>query len=1439
MVSERIQRRIDALLDEAEEAFAQRDWARLRDLADDVLKLDPENADALVFGDAAIKGLDVPTAGATGAGTVPQPAQPPLPTSFAGGRYAVRRFLGEGGRKRVFLAHDNRLDRDVAFCLIRAEGLDATGHQRVLREAQSVARLGQHPNLVTVHDIGEDDGNPYIVQEYMAGGDVAGLISAADDRRLPVERILAVAKDVCRGLSFIHAGGMVHRDLKPANIFLSTGGAARIGDFGLAVALDRSRITQYGLMLGTVSYMPPEQALGGESTPQADLYSLGAMLYEMVTGRPPFIGDDPTAVISQHINTPPVAPSWLTDHCPPQLEDVILQLLAKAPVDRLKSADAVLAALEKVDPAQKSASHSDSNVLDRLARGVFVGRDRELEKLRKAFDEAFAGRGGLVMLVGEPGIGKTRAAQELETYAKMRGAQVLWGRAHEASGAPPYWPWVQAGRQWGANGDQPLLARAMAAGSWELVRLFPEARQQPGFVEPPATPDPAYAQFLLFDAYAAFISTISEAHPVVILLDDVHWTDKPTLLLLQHFARSLSGARVLVVCTYRDTDLSRTHPLSDALAGLNRDPGFERIVLRGLNKAEVRAYIASVANLEPSPALLDRIFEETEGNPFFLAEVVNLLTEEGTLGHHSVSDIRIPDGVKEALGRRLDRLSSEANALLQVAAVVGREFNYDTLRHLGDQGEDTLLRLVEEGLGARVIEEMERAGSYRFTHALMQETLLSELSTTRRVRLHGQVGEALERRWGDRAFDYASRLATHFVESSTLAPAHADKAFRYARVAAEQSEARYAWAEAARWHTAALTIASNSSFAGTAEEVDTYIALGRCEVSENRLRDGFRTYMRGITVARQSGLPVKAAQVALQAVGLYMLPERALRLIEQGLIDVGDNDPHLRCGLLAVGAGLPGGAGARMLEEAETLLQGNDWPEVAVTLAFVRGNDSAKRGKLDDAEAQYRRAHDVAVAHGGLHAAAGALRGISALRSFQGNLAGTLECARQSLAIAERGRLRPPALQSHTVQAAVYYAWGEHEESERHIEAASGVEWDRLVTAARARAEHRPADALATVPAPDPSIIPVYWGHYWAERACALALLGETAQANLEFDNAWTLLPPAGDRLAAEVSAIPALVEAAILLHRRTEARELYHLHATWPLFSHVPVFSFDRVRGDLALFLGETAKAAAWFTAGAQVCERERCHLDAARCYLGLAEVAALNGDGSRALEYLGKAAPVFQEYGAALFLERAIARRLELQGVASGNAGASIDTVYRSVHAERPDLSLHASPDGTVTLMFTDIENSTALTEQHGDAKWLELLRYHNAVVEREVRGHGGRVVKNRGDGYMLTFANPARGLDCALAIQQALAGHEVIRVRIGIHTGNPAREGDDFFGTDVNLAARVADSARGGQVLVSERVHGLLAPTHPGRFGEPVEAGLKGLSGQHRLYPVPPRD
>jgi serine/threonine protein kinase len=312
MASEFIQRQIDRLLNEAETALARFDWDGVRAQANAILALDPENADARALLDAAVRAGTVAQSAASSqpAAVSEAPIAPPLPSSFAGGRYAVRRFLGEGGRKRVYLAHDGKLDRDVAFAAIKTDGLDADGVTRISREAQAMGRLGDHPHIVTVFDTGEESGaggavEPYIVSQYMGGGELTGLIDEAERRRVPIADAVRIATQVAQGLEHAHKHGIVHRDLKPGNIWLTDAGVAKIGDFGLALSLDRSRMTMPGTMVGTAAYMPPEQAMGGQTTASSDLYALGCIIYEMVTGRPPFAGDDVVAVISQHVNTPP------------------------------------------------------------------------------------------------------------------------------------------------------------------------------------------------------------------------------------------------------------------------------------------------------------------------------------------------------------------------------------------------------------------------------------------------------------------------------------------------------------------------------------------------------------------------------------------------------------------------------------------------------------------------------------------------------------------------------------------------------------------------------------------------------------------------------------------------------------------------------------------------------------------------------------------------------------------------------------------------------------------------------------------------------------------------------------------------------------------------------------------------------------------------------
>ncbi|MCH8186543.1 MAG: AAA family ATPase [Chloroflexi bacterium] len=432
----------------------------------------------------------------------------------------------------------------------------------------------------------------------------------------------------------------------------------------------------------------------------------------------------------------------------------------------------------------------------------FVGRRREIAELTAALDDALGGRGRLVMLAGEPGIGKTRTAQELAAHAEQRGAQVWWGRCHESRGAPPYWPWVQAVRSYVRERDPEGLSAEMGAGAAHIAEIVSDvAERLPNLKPAPPLDDPEQARFRLFDSVTSFLKSASQTRPQVIILDNLHWADKPSLVLLEFLAQELADSRLLVIGTYRDVDLSRQHPLAETLGELTRERLFQRVLLRGLSQQDVSRFIEITSGITPPGGLVRAVHTQTEGNPLFITEVVRLLVQEGELTQegakeHDSWEVRIPEGVREVIGRRLNRLSQRCNETLTIAAVIGREFGLDQLRLLvEDTAEDRLLDTLEEALSARVIEELPRAvGRYQFTHALIQQTLYDEPTTTTRVRLHARIGDVLEQLYGDEAEAHAVELAYHYAEAEAVVGKQ--KLLHFSRVAGEQALAAYAYEEA-------------------------------------------------------------------------------------------------------------------------------------------------------------------------------------------------------------------------------------------------------------------------------------------------------------------------------------------------------------------------------------------------------------------------------------------------------------------------------------------------------------------------------------------------------------------------------------------------------------------------------------------------------------------
>ena len=448
--------------------------------------------------------------------------------------------------------------------------------------------------------------------------------------------------------------------------------------------------------------------------------------------------------------------------------------------------------------------------------------------LTAALEDAIAGVGQVVMLSGEPGIGKTRLASELAALAEAEDVQVLWGSCYEGGGAPPYWPWTHAIASLVDRLGAEHLAAIFGDGNTSLAEIIPQiAHKLPDMPKPPAM-EPEQARFQLFDSVATFLKNASTSGPILIMLEDLHWADNASLMLLEFVITEMSGARLMVLGTYRNVELGRRHPLSRTLGALVREASFQRLHLNSFNQDEVGQFVESRASISLEASDLELVYNRTGGNPLFLNELMRLQAEEGDADAESWKT-GLPEGVRDVIGRRLDRLSEKCNEALSIASVIGPEFGFSQLLTLlEDATGDRLLELFEEALTARVIEESPDApGKYRFAHALIQETLSEELSMAGRVRLHARIAEALETLYGEDAEANAAELAHHFAKAESVLGT--EKLVRYSLLAGERALVAFAWEEASALFQRGLEAKEGQS--KDAESAALLFGLGRAQVA--------------------------------------------------------------------------------------------------------------------------------------------------------------------------------------------------------------------------------------------------------------------------------------------------------------------------------------------------------------------------------------------------------------------------------------------------------------------------------------------------------------------------------------------------------------------------------------------------------------------------------
>lgn len=496
----------------------------------------------------------------------------------------------------------------------------------------------------------------------------------------------------------------------------------------------------------------------------------------------------------------------------------------------------------------------------------FVGRDRELEILTGLLQEAQDGERRVGLIAGEPGIGKTRLAACVAGVAGAAGATTLFGRC-DPELVIPYGPWIQALSHYVEHAPEKVLRDHITHNGGDLARLVPGLTARITDLPPPRETDPETERYLVWSAAVKLLRYASEDGPIVVILDDLHWADKPSLLLLKHFLVHGEQARVLLLGTYRRSDLDASHPLADLLADLRREPGVHRLTLDGLSEAEIAEMIEAAAGEplgEEGRRLSRQLSRETDGNPYYVAELLRHLTESGAVyqqesGHWSLrshlGDLELPQSIREVVAKRVERLGPSVHDALATAAVIGREFDIAVLASMLDRDEDELLEQLERAVRAVLLCEVQDvAGRFAFVHAVIHHTLYRQLGGTRRSRLHLRLARLLEPAAGRPA-----ELAHHW--SLTGTPEYVPQAVHYSRLAGEEALAELAPDVGLRWFTRALELQTQAPV-DDFERCDVLIGLGEAQ-RQTGYPDFRETLLQAARMASELGDADRAARAAL------------------------------------------------------------------------------------------------------------------------------------------------------------------------------------------------------------------------------------------------------------------------------------------------------------------------------------------------------------------------------------------------------------------------------------------------------------------------------------------------------------------------------------------------------------------------------------------------
>ena len=672
-------------------------------------------------------------------------------------RYKIIDKLGEGGMGVVFQVHDELEQNDLALKFLSKTTHDTEeSYLRFKQEFWTMIKLA-HPNTVNVYDYGIEDKIPYFTMEIVPGKELTEYIPAMGVKSSNLQDydfIYKVLVQACQVLDFIHSRLLVHCDIKPQNIRIKPDGTLKLMDFGL---MNQLGMRSSGKITGTVSYLPPEMATGGIINASSDLYSLGIMAYELITGSLPFIGRTALEVVKAHINIPPAVLFKYRPDVPPKLNEIVLKLLAKDQTERYAGAADVIADIQTLTN-ENIISESAEQKNSYLSTSLLIGRDDELKVLQSALEKVIKGEGQAVFIGAPAGVGKSRLVQEFKLSAQLAEIPFLNGKCYE-QGMTSYQPMIEFLKRSLPYSDMEILNKYGPV----LVKILPRLKEKKFTPVPPL--DSMAEKARLYDNVTGYLKDISCKIPLILFIDDLHWADLTSIEMLNSCIRELTKHRVLILGTFRDDEVPSHHPVwqtvEEGLTNVLKLNTFARDDINELIKA-------MLGKVTITNDFVEQIFLNTGGNAFFITEVMRFLVEEDHIKLYKgewllpedLITLELPTSIGATVIKRVDKLSDGAKSILNIAAVAGHNLDLGMFQKITAFDDRGLFNAIDELIEKQFLNKVEQ--EYIFPHDRVRETIYSRLSAEDLQSLHEKIAQIIEHENQDKLEPLYNELAYHY-----------------------------------------------------------------------------------------------------------------------------------------------------------------------------------------------------------------------------------------------------------------------------------------------------------------------------------------------------------------------------------------------------------------------------------------------------------------------------------------------------------------------------------------------------------------------------------------------------------------------------------------------------------------------------------------------------